>query len=55
MLDYQALVFSKPVSEQAEAYREILIRAQNLYVGLYVPTRQIVVRPKDQDWCNAYT
>ena len=50
-LDYQSLVFSKPVSEQAEAYSKILIEAQNQFV----PTRQIVVRPKDQDWCNSYT
>ena len=50
-IDYQALVFSKNVSEQADAYSKILIEAQKLFV----PTRQIVVRPKDQDWCNAYT
>ena len=50
-LDYQPLVFSKPVSEQAEAYSSILIEAQNQFL----PTRQIWVRPKDQDWCNTYT
>ena len=50
-IDYETIVFSKPVSQQAEAYSDILIRARELFV----PTKQITIRPCDQPWVNSYT
>ena len=39
------------MSQQAEAYSDILIRARELFV----PTKQITIRPCDQPWVNSYT
>ena len=50
-INYTNLVFSKPVSQQAEAYSDILIRAREHFV----PTKQITIRPCDQPWVNSYT
>ena len=50
-INYEITVFSKPVSQQAEAYSDILIRARELFV----PTKQITIRPCDQPWVNSYT
>ena len=49
--DYETLVFSRPVSQQAEAYSDVLIRAREQFL----PTKQITVRPCDQPWVNSYT
>ena len=50
-INYDNLVFSKPVSQQAEAYSDILIAAREQFV----PTKQITIRPCDQPWVNSYT
>ena len=49
--NYQSTVFSKPVSEQAEALSNILIEARNKFI----PTKEITIRPNDQPWTNTYT
>ena len=42
-IDYESLVFSLPVCDQAEAYSHILIQAREKFV----PTKTIVIRPCD--------
>ena len=50
-IDYESLVFSLPVCDQAEAYSNILIQAREKFVS----TKTIVIRPCDQPWVNSYT
>ena len=50
-INYESLVFSLPVSQQAEAYANILIGAREQFL----PTKQITIRPCDQPWVNSYT
>ena len=50
-IDYGSLVFSLPVSDQAEAYSNILIQAREKFVT----TKSIVIRPCDQPWVNSYS
>ena len=42
--DYTTTVFSKPISAQAEALSDILINARNMFI----PTKEITIRPNDQ-------
>ena len=44
-------VFSKPVTQQAEALTDILTSA----FQKFVPTKTIVIRVSDQPWVNSYT
>ena len=44
-------VFSKPTSEQADAFSKVLIAAREKFI----PTKQITIRPTDQPWTNAFT
>ena len=44
-------MFSKPVLQQAEALTKILDAAQRKFV----PTKTIVINPRDQPWVNSYT
>ena len=48
---YTSKVFSRPVSEQADAISNILIEARNKFI----PTKEITIRPNDQPWTNSYT
>ena len=50
-IDFQTLVFSKPISDQAECFTNILT---DLFKQ-YVPTNTITTRPNDQPWTNTYT
>ena len=49
--NFQSTVFSKPVTEQAEVFTNILSDA----ITGFVPIKQIVVRESDQAWVNSYT
>ena len=49
--DYTTTVFSKPISAQAEALSDVLINARNMFI----PTKEITIRPNDQPWTNTYT
>ena len=44
-------VCSKPVSAQAEALSDILIKSRNMFI----PTKEITLRPNNQSWTNTYT
>jgi hypothetical protein len=50
-INYNDLVFSKPVSQQAKAYSDVLIKAREKFVL----TKQITIRPCDQPWVSSYT
>ena len=49
--DFGTAVFSKPVTEQAEAMTNILTTA----FQQFVPSKTIVIRVSDQPWVNSYT
>ena len=49
--NYTSTVFSKPVAEQAEALSNMLIEARNMFI----PVKEITIRPNDQPWSNTYT
>ena len=49
--NFDSVVFSKPVIEQAEAFTNILSDA----ISNFVPTKKVVVRESDQPWVNSYT
>ena len=49
--DFETAVFSKPVTEQAEAMTNILTTA----FQQFVPSKTIVIRVSDQPWVNSYT
>ena len=50
-VDFENLVFSKPVKEQADEITKIL----QLAVEKFVPTKLIIIKPNDQPWLNSYT
>ena len=50
-IDFEDLVFSKPVKEQADEITKIL----QLAVEKFVPIKQIVIKQNDQPWLNSYT
>ena len=50
-IDYDTLVFSRPVTEQAEAMTNLLVSAFHNFV----PTKKVIIRPNDQPWVNSYT
>ena len=49
--DFENAVFSKPVTEQAEAMTNGLTNA----FQKFVPSKTIVIRVSDQPWVNSYT
>ena len=49
--DFENAVFSKPVTEQAEAMTKVLTTA----FQQFVPSKTIVVRVSDQPWVKSYT
>ena len=50
-VDFQSLIFSKPVNQQAEAITNILTTA----FEKFVPVKTVVIRPTDPPWVNSYT
>ena len=50
-VDFDNLVFSKPVKQQADEITKIL----QLAVEKFVPIKQIVIKQNDQPWLNSYT
>ena len=48
---FETAVFSKPVTEQAEAMTNILTTA----FQQFVPSKTVVIRVSDQPWVNSYT
>ena len=49
--DFETAVFSKPVTEQAEA----MIRVLTTSFQKFVPSKTIFIRVSDQPWVNSYT
>ena len=50
-VDFNNIVFSKPLSQQAELFTDILTTA----FSKFVPCKTVVFRPRDQPWTNTYT
>ena len=50
-IDFETLVFSRPVTEQAEAMTNLLVSTFHKFV----PTKKVIIRPNDQPWVNSYT
>ena len=50
-LNFDLLVFSQPVSKQAELFTDILTDA----FSKFVPCKSITIRQQDQPWTNTYT
>ena len=50
-VDFDNLVFSRPYTEQAEVFTDILIDARSKFV----PSKTICIRPTDESWTNTYT
>ena len=49
--DFDNLVFSRPYTEQAGVFTDILIDARSKSV----PSKTICIRPTDESWTNTYT
>ena len=49
--DFETAVFSKPITEQAEALTSVLTTA----FQQFVPSKTIIIRVTDQPWVNSYT
>ena len=49
--DFENIVFSLPVEQQANKFTEVLLDAQNKFI----PSKTVTFKLKDQPWCNAYT
>ena len=49
--DFETNIFSKPRQQQADIYYDFLKNA----FDKFVPSKQVVVRPNEPDWSNAYT
>ena len=49
--NFETVVFSKPVTEQAESMTRVLTTA----FQQFVPSKTIIVRVTDQPWVNSYT
>ena len=49
--DFQNSVYSLPIIEQAEKFSLILQDA----FALFVPCKTVMIRPKEQHWCNSFT
>ena len=50
-VDFESLIFAKPVKEQADAISNILTTV----FEKYVPVKTVVIRPTDPPWVNSYT
>ena len=50
-IDYDSLVFTKPLQDQAQIMTDILTQA----FSLFVPSKTIVISPSCQPWSNTYT
>ena len=49
--DFENVVFSQEISDQAEIYSKILKQT----FDMFVPVKTITIRPNDAPWCNSYT
>ena len=49
--NFNELVFSNPVTDQADIFGDILKDAFHRFV----PNKSVVIRPSDQSWCNTFT
>ena len=50
-VDFDSLIFSKPVKQQADAISNILTTV----FEKFVPVKTVVIRPTDPPWVNSYT
>ena len=50
-IDFNHLVFSKPLIQQAEIFTNLLIEARSKFI----PSKIIYIRPTDEPWTNTYT
>ena len=49
--NFDTNVFNNPLSEQAQAFTEVLKQALNKFV----PTKTVCLKPNSIPWCNSYT